>query len=251
MTIGDFAGLVELPEAAEPVKRPSPSEPPKAKRTQLRRYDHFACQVNNHLGVSMIKDAAPSDVWPAMCNGNHSVAYFHEFCSTDPAQRGVGWSKFGELFTALAEPLSSQAMQTIVTGEVLLKCQRKYALLKPHFEVLNGGKYSAKEKITIYNMATPMNQERKDEGKVREAVRTIVNWAKEQGCPLRALIAIMSYGGIWHNALVYDKVLRATVDAKGGGLSVEELQEAAVKRLCQETRSRGADFDGVETSFNR
>ena len=111
MTIGDFAGLVELPEAAEPVKRPSPSELPKAKRTQLRRYDHFACQVNNHLGVSMIKDAAPSDVWPAMCNGNHSVAYFHEFCSSDPAQRGVGWSKFGELFTALAEPLSSQAMQ--------------------------------------------------------------------------------------------------------------------------------------------
>ena len=100
-------------------------------------------------------------------------------------------------------------------------------------------------------MATPMNQERKDEDKIKAAVKTMVEWAKEENCPLRALIAIMSYGGIWHNALVYDKVLRATVDAKGGGLSVEELQEAAVKRLCQETRSRGADFDGVETSFNR
>ena len=159
-----------------------------------------------------------------MCNGNHSVAYLHEFCSTDPAQRGVGWSKFGELFTALAEPLSSQAMQTIMTGEVLLKCQRKYALLKPHFEVLNGGKYSAKENITIYNMATPMNQERKDEGKVREAVRTIVTWAKEQGCPLRALIAIMSYGGIWHNALVYDKVLRATLINKFAFMPDESLK---------------------------
>ena len=74
---------------------------------------------------------------------------------------------------------------------------------------------------------------------------------KEQGCPLRALIAIMSYGGIWHNALVYDKVLRAAVDPKGGGLSMEELQEAAVKRLCLENRAKGQDFQGVETIFNK
>ena len=121
-----LGGLLEQPQAAAPMKRPSPGEPPKAKRTQLRRYDHFACQVNNHLGVSMIKDASPSDVWPAMCNGNGSVADFHEFCSTDPAQRGVGWSKYGELFTALDEPLNSNAMKAIVVPDVLLKCQKTF-----------------------------------------------------------------------------------------------------------------------------
>ena len=100
-------------------------------------------------------------------------------------------------------------------------------------------------------MATPMNQERKDEDKIKAAVKTMVEWAKEENCPLRALIAIMSYGGIWHNALVYDKVLRAAVDPKGGGLSMEELQEAAVKRLCLENRAKGQDFQGVETIFNK
>ena len=120
--------------------------------------------------------------------------------------------------------------------------QRKYAELKPHFNLLNGGKYSAKEKITIYNMATPMNHTRKDEDKVKEAVKAICDWAKEEKCALRALIAIMSYGGIWHNALVYDKVVRAAVDSKGGNLSVQELQEAAVARLCVDTRDKGEDF---------
>ena len=72
---------------------------------------------------------------------------------------------------------------------------------------------------------------------------------KEEVRPLRALIAIMSYGGIWHNALVYDKVIRAAVDPNGGKLSLEELQEAAVKRLCEESRSSSQDFQGVETIF--
>ena len=98
-------------------------------------------------------------------------------------------------------------------------------------------------------MATPMHNTRKDEAKVRDAVKAMVDWAREPSCPLRALIAIMSYGGIWHNALVYDKVIRAAVDPNGGKLSLEELQEAAVKRLCEESRSSSQDFQGVETIF--
>ena len=123
----DFAGLVGESKTEAPMKRPSPTiGENKAKRTQLRRYDHFACQVNNHLGVSMIKDAGPCDVWPAMCNGNHMVAYFHEFASKDAAVRGVGWSKIGQLFEALEEPLKSNAMKTIVNPDVLTTCLRIY-----------------------------------------------------------------------------------------------------------------------------
>ena len=221
------------------------------RRTKLRRYDKMAAQCLNPEGVSPIHAADLKGVWEMAAAGNKGAAYFTELADMDDYRRGVGLSRAAETLLAMGAALDQPVFKQVCQKDILAKALREFQTLKPHLEVLNGGKASqtTKTSTSLWAQAAKAQAQQApvlEVGAVQAAAGVLYDHFDVKNSALRAFVEIMSQGGVFYSAFVADKVLRAWL--AHGGIAKQDFCRAAEKRLCTKPKesSTGAGDELTE-----
>ena len=206
----------------------------------MRRYDKMAAQCLNPEGVSPIHRADLRGAWEMAMAGNKGAKYFSELCDEDVYRRGIGISRAAEAILSMGGVLEQPVFRSILKKEVLQKALAEWNELKPHVEMLNGGKASATTK-TSTSLWTQSKQQAGSKTVVQEAEKVeasanyLFDFLVKKDSALRAFAEIMSQGGAFYSAHVADKVLRAGIHY--GEISKEVFCLSAKKRLSERAKS--------------
>ncbi len=125
----------------------------------------------------------------------------------------------------------------------------KGVVLQPCFKVLNAGKCRSGSKVSIHNLAPEQTQNVPREADVSHSAAMVCNWLAKESSPLRSLLQIMSYGGLFYAGAVSEKVCRAGVSSEGGKISMEEWVQAAKRRAEQPAESMSESQSSQSQDF--
>ena len=62
---------------------------------------------------------------------------------------------------------------------------------------------------------------------------------------MRALLQIVSMGGIFYSAMCSEKTARAAIHPQGGAITKDQFVSAAVERLCKQTDRDEGDAEAT------
>ena len=213
--------------------------------TKLRRYDNVCAQAVNPSGAAPIVGASMGQVWDSIKIGNKKVQFFSEFCSMDKHRRGIAISRMAECLLACFETIEKPDTAKLLQEAPLKKAMAELKELKPHLQVLYGGKtQSASTSLASIGAHVSMN---KVEGEVNQAATAVYEWLCKDQSALRGLIGLMSSGGCYWTAYCSELSGRAAVHKSGGAIPKAEFVGAAVERLCKQG---GADVGGEAPSLS-
>ena len=108
--------------------------------TKLRRYDHVSAQAVNPHGSAPIVNASMAQVWTSIKTGNKKVMFFSEFVSMDKHRRGIAISRMAECLLACFDVIEKPVTAQLLQEGPLNRAKEEVAHLKPHLQVLYGGK---------------------------------------------------------------------------------------------------------------
>ena len=221
------SGAAASPIAAPPKKDGVPA----AKRLKLARYEHVSTQCLDPMGNTAFSGANLKDLWKAMSKGNKQAQYFSEFCDASPYRRGIAISRMAECMQNLGERLEDVALPYIVKGEMLSNAKSEFAILKPHLEVLNGGRASEKMGQTMASLGRGGEAPTHTPEAIRTAADAIYQHLNDTNSVLRAWVIGMSGDGLYWASYCFDKTGRAAISQDGGKMSKDEFIAAAISRL--------------------
>ena len=199
------------------------------KREKLRRYEHPAAQVLNVAGVSPIHECSNKALWTIVKKGNKGVSFFSEFCSAESYRQGIAGSRAAESMLAFGDVLKEPLWDKVIEKTILQKARTEFSTMKPHLEVLNGGKAVRQQGKSLFAMTQKVAS--KDKGAVETAAAAIHDWLTNDGSAIRGFLQIMSWGGVFYSTMCSDKVARCAMDPKCGAITKEQFQAMMVARL--------------------
>ena len=185
----------------------------------------------NVAGVSPIHECSNKALWSTTMKGNKSVAFFSEFCSTDPYRQGIAGSRHAETMLALGEVLEQPVWNQLLDKAIFAKVKDEFTQYKPMLQILNGGK--ATQSIgggSLFSLS--QKKTKKEATAVKDAASKVYQWLKNERSAMRGFLQIMSWGGVFYSAMCSDKVTRCAIDSACGGITEERYQEIMVARLC-------------------
>ena len=209
----------------------------RVQREKLKTYDLAAQQMVNSMGESAIATVSLETLWEVIANGNKATKYFSELCSEDKCRQQVAVSRLCEVLSQLSITLEKEVYKKYIQKDLYEAAMNELKLLKAHLPILQckdgvsteGGE----ENMTVGKLNYQMNAtiaETRDEPEVKKAAEALYTWLKMEKSKLRALIALLSGGGLFYVVQCHEKTHRAYIKEKR--VSKEVFQEMNTKRLC-------------------
>ena len=215
------------------------SEESEKKRQCLRHYDLPPAQLLNSMGMSGIEKIPTEKLWELCKKGNAKVEAFSNLCFESKERRNVGLSQGCEVVAKAIERLENcPEVALVVKPDVLANANAEGAALKPHLQLLNQGKTSRNGLSSMRNVAYFTGEETAaDPQKIKVAADKVHEWLSSSTSVLRALIVLLSSGGLFFAAHCHEKTMRAFIEHGGGDKLT--FVEAALGRAPQITGGDG------------
>ena len=214
------------------------------RRTKLRRYDRVAAQALNPNGMSLLHTAPLKKVWAWVSKGHKWVSYFTNLAGPTDYRVGVGLSQTAETLLVAFAALNDSKLDKVIVPAILAKAREEAATLIPHLQVMNAGKGSeggATSSKTGIGMLKQDAAGRKNPSadEIKAAATAFHAWQKAPQGHLRAVLSLMSWGGVWYVAACEEKTSRAFVCEPG--TTVKKLEDAITARLTSAERHDDTD----------
>ena len=193
-------------------------------------------------GISRIDVLTPQQAWTYCVEGNKLLEFLCELAACDPERAGVGLSRFGQVFGGVMDHVvNDKGLEMIMKPEVHRVVVAKAQVLLPHAKYLNAEHANRRPGRGSGVSMRQARSEAKEPQRVNEAVKVLYEWSKDQMCPLRQALRVLSAGGAFFSASCYDKILQGLVlhgslskEGSCDGCPLVELQAAARGRLCSD-----------------
>jgi len=204
----------------------------KPKRTQLKRYDHFAAQAIEPFGASLATKVSLQRIWEMICKGNESVKYYSEFAEKDDKCReGIGISRLAEILLLSIERVKSERMRQFAKEDMLTDALAEADELEPHLRILNADKKKRRKGSTLRSLMEDQTSMRTEE-EVERATEAVYKWLQKPSTPLRALLAFLAQDGVFFSGYCAERVAEAWVKEKP--TTLDDAKAAAKARICDQ-----------------
>ena len=223
------------------------------KRVMLRPWDTAAAQVLNPYGRSSVIDMSQAELWKAVAEGSAKARFHTELAATTETggnyRVGIGLSRMAGTYLANIEELRKSDVARLLKQEPLQLALAEAEHLEPSLKILYAGKgsqFMADSAAIGFGRVRQERSKQKDGPKhsqeeVEKAAADMHAFLSKPTSPLRAIMSILSGGGVFYAGNVIDKVGRAWVAHKPAG--VDDAKTAAVARAS----GAGAPVDsGIE-----
>ena len=204
--------------------------PPAAKRTCLRHYDQVSKQVLNAMGASGVETAPLKKLYEVMASGNKGVKCFSNLCYEDPKRQRIGVSQTCEVLEAAIERLLTDDLKHVLKDNVYELAVAEAKELLPHVKTLNTGPLPDAQSASASSIAFYGSNKRSRPipapADSKAAAGKLYEFLINTKSMLRAVLQVLSSGGLWYNGATWDKAMRAWLQVKG--VSKTDFQNLSV-----------------------
>ena len=214
------------------------------KRRKLRHYDLLPSQLLNSMGASGIEHVPMEELWRSMCAGNKVAEAFSELCFDDAARHGVALSRFAEVMSLAIERLTQTAhYQACLKDEIWRPLVAEAEDMLPAFKAIDAGRGVADASASTSIRRVAYQRPTQDPGDLTPHVERIYAWLTRPHSTLRAVIALLSAGGLFYVGQCHDKGVRAWLHSGGG--SQQAMQTAVTSRRPVAAAAPSDDLSGL------
>ena len=186
---------------------------PPAKRTCLRHYDQVSKQVFNAMGSSGVETYPLKKLYDFMKAGNKGVKHFSNLCYDEPKRQRIGMSQTCEVLEATLERFIGGELHLILKEDIFKRARAEATALLPYIKTLNTGPLPDASSRSASSVAFYGNNQRTrpipNAAVTQEAAGKLFDFLSDERSILRGLLKVLSSGGIWYNAAVWEKAMRA------------------------------------------
>ena len=203
---------------------------PPAKRTCLRHYDQVPKQVFNSMGASGAESIPLKRFYEVMKAGNKGVKHFSNLCYDEPKRQRIGMSQTCEVLEATLERFIQGDAKHIMQEHIYKRAADEAKALLPFVKTLNTGPLPDASSHSASSVAFYGNSQRSRPMPAaavsQEAAGKLFDFLSDEKSMLRGVLKVLSSGGLWYNAAIWDKAMRAWRQQKG--ISRADFQRLAV-----------------------
>ena len=200
---------------------------PRAKRICLRHYDQIPHQVLNTMGASGVEHVPLSKLWATMVAGNAVATHLSNLCFEDDERKNIGMSQVMEVLDKALERYKTPEARAVINEGLYASALSELNDLHPSVKILNCGQRNSRSSNVVSSVthyAVSANDH--GVGAIENAARVVYAWLNKSDSKLRAVLLFLSGGGLWYNASVFDKSMRAWCNGK----AITEAQFLTVAR---------------------
>ena len=208
------------------------------KRVSLKDSESVAAVMLKSWEASLLEDVQLKELWNYISQGTKYIEYHSELAATESTggdyRVGVGLSRHAELLVNVIERLKQdEGLKRLIVKEYYERAMTEARELLPHLKKLHFGKgslkkYDAKESLRNLKNKRSLTEEvvvYPSEQDLDKAAAVLYKWLQSEASPLRALLLVISAGGLPYAATAGEMTLRAWV--QGGGATEETVSRAA------------------------
>ena len=216
-------------------------EAPLKKRVSLKDSESVAASMLKSWQASVLQDVPSKELWNYISQGTKHIEYHSELAATDSNggdyRVGVGISRHAELLVNIIERLKEdKSLKRLIVRDAYDRAMIEANELLPHLKKLNFGKgslnkYVVEKSLNKLKKKRPFSEDvviYPSEKELEKAVKVLFQWLQSKASSLRALLVILSSGGLFYVAMAGDRTLLAWVQ---GGEATEESATRAAKAI--------------------